>query len=66
MLEIARKNCYICNLETIIANNIQYFWININDLEAETEHNWQNTFNNYGNSSTLKYRKELSPNIVSA
>ena len=63
MLEITRKNCYKCNLETIIANDSQYFWINLKDFEAETERNWQNIFNKYGNSSTLKYRKELTPNI---
>ena len=37
MLEITRKNCYKCDLETIIDNNSQYFWINLKDLEAETE-----------------------------
>ena len=63
MFEITRKNCYKCNLETIIANDSQYFWINLKDFEAETERNWQNIFNKYGNSSTLKYRKELTPNI---
>ena len=63
MLEITRKNCYKCDLETIIANDSQYFWINLKDFEAETERNWQNIFNKYGNSSTLKYRKELTPNI---
>ena len=36
MLEITRKNCYKCNLETITDNNSQYFWINVNDFEAET------------------------------
>ena len=63
MFEITRKNCYKCDLETIIANDSQYFWINLKDFEAETERNWQNIFNKYGNSSTLKYRKELTPNI---
>ena len=29
----------------------------------ETERSWINIFNKYGNSSTLNYRKELSPNI---
>ena len=28
MLEITRKNCYKFDLETIIDNNSQYFWIN--------------------------------------
>ena len=63
MFEITRKNCYKCDLETIITNDSQYFWINLKDFEAETERNWQNIFNKYGNSSTLKYRKELTPNI---
>ena len=40
-------------------NDSQYIWINIKDLEAETERNWQNIFNEYGNPSTLKYRKGL-------
>ena len=43
--------------------NNQYFWINLKDFEVETKRNWQNIFNKYGNSSTLKYRKELTPNI---
>ena len=55
--------CNYCNCKTIIANDSQYFWINLKDFEAETERNWQNIFNKYGNSSTLKYRKELTPNI---
>ena len=63
MFEITRKNCYKCNLETIIANNTQYFRINLKDFEVETKSNWQNIFNKYGNSSNLKYRKELTPNI---
>ena len=29
MLEITRKNCYKCDLETIINNDRQYFWINL-------------------------------------
>ena len=61
--EITRKNCYKCDLETIIANDSQYFWINLKGLEAETKRNWQNILNKYGNSSTLKYGKELTPNI---
>ena len=63
MLEIIRKNCYKCDLETIINNNSQYFWINLRDFEAETESKWLNIFNKQGNSSTLKYRRELTPNI---
>ena len=61
MLEITRKNCYKCDLETIIDNNSQYFWINLRDFEAETESNWLNIFNKQGNKSTLKYRRELTP-----
>ena len=63
MLEITRKNCYKCDLETIILNDSQYFWINLKDFEVETERNWRNIFNKHGNSSTLKYRKELTPDI---
>ena len=37
MLDITRKNCYKCNLETIILNDSQYFWINIKDFEVGTE-----------------------------
>ena len=39
MLETTRKNCYKCNLETIIANDSQYFWINLKDFESETGRN---------------------------
>ena len=56
MLEI-RKNCYKCDLETIIEYNSQYFWINLRDFEAETESKWLNMFNKHGNKSTLKYRR---------
>ena len=63
MLEITRKNCYKCDLETIIINDSQYFWINLIDFEAETESKWLNIFNKQGNKSTLKYRRELTPNI---
>ena len=62
MLEITRKNCYKCDLETIISNDIEYFWINLRDFEAETESKWLNIFNKHGNASTLKYRRELKPN----
>ena len=61
MLQITKKNRYKCNLETIIDNNSQYFWINLRDFEAETESKWLNMFNKHGNTS--KYRKELTPNI---
>ena len=63
MLEITRRNCYKCDLETIINNDSQYFWINLRDFEAESESKWLNIFNKQGNSSTLKYRKEITPNI---
>ena len=63
MLEITRKNCYKCDLETIIENNSQYCWINLRDFEAETESKWLNMFNKHGNKSTLKHRRELTPNI---
>ena len=63
MLEITSKNCYKCDLETIIANNSQYFWINLRDFEVETESKWVNIFNKHGNKSTLKYKKEITPDI---
>ena len=63
MLEITRKNCYKYDLEIITLNNSQYFWINLKGFEVETESNWRNIFNKHGSSSTLKYRKELTPNI---
>ena len=63
MLEITSKNCYKCDLETIIDNNSQYFWINLRDLEVETESNWLNIFNKHGNKSTLKSRREITPDI---
>ena len=49
--------------ETVIDNNSQYFWINLRDFEVETENKWLNIFNKHGNKSTLKYRRELPPNI---
>ena len=58
MLKITRKNCYKCDLETIIDNNSQYFWINLRNFEVETESKWLNMFNKHGNSSTLKYSRE--------
>ena len=66
MLEITIDNCYKCDLETINdPNNSQYFWINRRDLEIETKSNWQAIFNKCKDSSTQKYRKELTPNITS-
>ena len=58
-----KKSCHKCDLETVIDNNSQYFWINLRDFEVETENKWLNIFNKHGNKSTLKYRKELTPNI---
>ena len=63
MLEITKKNCYKCDLVTIIDNNSQYFGINLRDFEVETESKLFNIFNKHGNKSTLKCRKELTPNI---
>ena len=53
MLEITKKNCSKCDLEIIIDNNNQYFWINLRDFEVETEIEWFIIFNNHGNKSTL-------------
>ena len=58
-------NCNKCNLETINdLNNSQYFWINWRNLEVETKLNWQAIFDKCKDSSTQKYRKELTPNIT--
>ena len=65
MLQIATDNCHKYNIETIIdLNNSQYFWINRRDLEIETKSNWQAIFDKCKDSSTKKYRKELTPNIT--
>ena len=45
-------------------NNSQYFWINRRDLEIETKRNWQAIFDKCKDSSTQKYRKELTTNIT--
>ena len=63
MLEITSKNCYNCDLGTIIDSNGEYFWINLRYFEAETESKWLNIFNKHGDKSTLKYRREITPNI---
>ena len=60
MFEITRENCFKCDLETIINNNSQYFWINLKGFEVETENKWLNIFNKHGNSSTMKYRKRIN------
>ena len=65
MLEIKIDNCHKCDIETIIdPNNSQHFWINGRDLEIETKRNWQAIFDKCKDSSTQKYRKELTPNIT--
>ena len=65
MLEIAIDNCNKCNLETIVdPNNSQYFWNYRKNLEIETKRNWQAIFDKCKDSSTQKYRKELTPNII--
>ena len=64
MLEITIDNCNKCDIETINdPNNNQYFWINTRDIEIETKRNLQAIFDKYKDSSTQKYRKELTPNI---
>ena len=63
MLGTTRKNCYKCDLGRNNNPNNQHFWINLKDFEVETEHSLINIFNKYGNSLTLKYRKEFTPNI---
>ena len=63
MLEITSKNCYKCDLESIIDSNSQYFWINLRDFEVERESKWLNIFNKHGNKSTLKYGREITPDI---
>ena len=65
MLEITIDNCYKCDLETIIdPNTSQYFWINRRGLEIESKRYWQAIFDKFKDSSSQKYRKELTPNIT--
>ena len=65
ILEITIDNCQKCDFETIIdPNNSQYFWVNRRDLEIESKPNWQVIFDKYKDSSSQKYRKELTPNIT--
>ena len=47
----------------MIDNNGQNFWINLRDFEVETKSKWLNIFNKHGNKSTLKYRREITPDI---
>ena len=63
MFEITSKNCYKCDLETIIDRNGEYFWINLRAFEVETKSKWLNIFNKHGNKSTLKYRREITSGI---
>ena len=63
MLEITSTSCYKCDLETIIDSDSEYFWSNLRDFEVETESKWLNIFNKHGNKSTLKYRREITPDI---
>ena len=65
MLEITIDNCNKWDLEAVIdPNNSQYSWINRRDLDIETKGNWQAIFDKFKDSSTQKYRKELTPNIT--
>ena len=65
MLEITIDNCNKWDLEAVIdPNNSQYFWINRRDLDIETKGNWQVIFDKFKDSSTQKYRKDLTPNIT--
>ena len=50
-------------LETIIGSNGEYFWINLRNFEVETESKWLNIFNKHGSESTLKFRREITPDI---
>ena len=63
MLEITSKNCYKCDLETIIDSDGEYFWINLSDFKVETESKLLNIFNKHGNKPTLKYIREKTPDI---
>ena len=65
MLVITIDNSHKCDIEKINdLNNSQYFWINRRDLQNETKRNWQAIFDKCKDSSTQKYRKELTPNIT--
>ena len=63
MLEITKKNSCKCDLEAVIDNNSQYFWTNLRDFVVQIESKWLNIFNKHGNKSTLKYRREITPDI---
>ena len=65
MLQITIDNCHKYDLETINdPNNSQYFWINRRVLKIESKRNWQAIFDKCKDSSTQKYRKELTSNIT--
>ena len=65
MLQIKIDNCHKPELKAINdPNNNQHFWINRRDLESETKRNWQAVFYKCKDSSTQKYRKELTLNIT--
>ena len=57
MLEITKKSCYKCDLETVIDNNSQYVWINLRDFEVEIESKWLNIFNKQVN---VKVQKRIN------
>ena len=63
-MSITIDNCHKCDLETTDLRNSQHFWINRRDLEIESKRNWQAIFDKCKDSSTQKYRKELTPNIT--
>ena len=65
MLEITTENCNKCDLAKINdPNKSQHFWIDRRELEIETKCNWQAIFDKCKDSSTQKYRKELTPIIT--
>ena len=42
---------------------VTLIWTDLRDIEVETESKWLNIFNKHGDKSTLKYRRELTPDI---
>ena len=65
MFKITIDNHHKCDIEQINdPNNSQYFDINRRNLDIETKRNWQAIFDKSKDSSTQKYRKELTPNIT--
>ena len=60
MLEITIDNSNKCDLETIIDPNNSFR----RGLEIEPKRDWQAIFDKCKDSSTQKYRKELTPNIT--